>query len=92
MKLAIETIGWVAAAVMLSAYILLTLGRMSGRSNGYHWLNIISGTGFIINSGWNGAYPSACINVVWVAIGLYGILGHSLRNDQPRSPGLSGDR
>jgi hypothetical protein len=91
MKIAIETIGWVAAAVMLSAYILLTLGRMSGRSTGYHWLNIVSGTGFIINSGWNGAYPSACINVVWVAIGLYGILGPSLRTDQHRSPGLTGD-
>jgi hypothetical protein len=57
MKLAIETIGWVAAAVMLAAYIMLTLGRLSARSNGYHWLNILSGAGFIINSGWNGAYP-----------------------------------
>jgi hypothetical protein len=74
-KLAIETIGWVAAAMMLSAYVMLTLGRLNARSNWYHWLNILSGAGFIINSGWNGAYPSACINVVWVAIGLFGIFG-----------------
>lgn len=78
MKYTIETIGWVAAVMMLSAYIMLTTGRLSGHSGLYHWLNILSGGGFIINSGWNGAYPSACINIVWVAIGLYGLLGRSL--------------
>jgi hypothetical protein len=92
MKLAIETIGWVAAVMMLCAYIMLTLGRLSARSSGYHWLNILSGAGFIINSGWNGAYPSACINVVWVAIGLYGIARHSLGNEDRRSPDSTGDR
>jgi hypothetical protein len=40
-------------------------------------LNVLSGVGFIVNSGWNGAYPSACINIVWVAIGCYGIFGRS---------------
>ncbi len=92
MKLAIETIGWVAAVMMLTAYIMLTLGRLSARSNRYHWLNILAGAGFIINSGWNGAYPSACINVVWVAIGVYGVLGQSSGNDARRSPDLTGDR
>jgi hypothetical protein len=77
-KYAIETIGWVAALMMLLAYIMLTAGRLNARSGLYHWLNILSGGGFIINSGWNGAYPSACINIVWVAIGLYGLLGRSL--------------
>ncbi|MBS0581064.1 MAG: hypothetical protein JSR36_17540 [Proteobacteria bacterium] len=76
MKVAIEIIGWSAAALMLSAYVLLTMGRLSARSRTYHWLNVLSGVGFIINSGWNGAYPSASINVVWALIGLYGIFGH----------------
>lgn len=73
----IETIGWVAAAMMLSAYILLTMGKVGARSIVYHWLNVLSGLGFIINSGWNGAYPSAFINVVWMCIGLYGVFGRS---------------
>jgi hypothetical protein len=34
---------------------------------------VLSGTGFIINSGWNGAYPSAFLNVIWMTIGLYGV-------------------
>lgn len=77
LKFTIEIIGWTAAVLMLSAYLLLTMGKMTGASRLYQWLNILSGAGFIINSGWNGAYPSAFINVVWMAIGLYGVFGRS---------------
>jgi len=77
-RYSIEIIGWLAAAMMLSAYLLLTMGKVSARSNLYHWFNALSGAGFIINSGWNGAYPSAFINVVWMLIGLYGVFGRSL--------------
>ncbi|MBS0422589.1 MAG: hypothetical protein JSR66_33080 [Proteobacteria bacterium] len=83
MQFAIEVIGWAAAALMLSAYVLLTMGRLNAHSHLYHWLNILSGAGFVLNSGWNGAYPSASINVVWVAIGLYGVLGRTQSNSRP---------
>lgn len=73
LKYAIEIIGWTAAALMLLAYGLLTSGKLSARSPLYQWLNVFSGAGIIVNSGWNGAYPSVFINVVWVAIGLYGV-------------------
>ena len=73
LKLAIEVIGWTAAAVMLLAYMLLTAGKLSSRSAAYQWLNVLAGAGFILNSGWNGAYPSAFLNVIWMAIGLYGV-------------------
>jgi hypothetical protein len=59
---------------MLLAYMLLTTGRLNSHSGSYQWLNVLSAAGFIINSGWNGAYPSAFLNVVWMAIGLYGVL------------------
>ena len=51
----VEVIGWTAAAVMLSAYLLLTHGRLGSSSVVYQWLNVLSGAGLIINSGWNGA-------------------------------------
>lgn len=73
MKILIEIVGWAAAVMMLSAYVLLTTGRFSSTSSMYQWLNVLSGAGFIVNSGWNGAYPSAFINVMWMAIGLYGV-------------------
>ncbi len=75
MKVLVEIVGWLGAIMMLSAYVLLTLGRLKSQSPVYHWLNIVSGAGLIVNSGWNGAYPSVCINVVWLIIGLYGVFG-----------------
>jgi hypothetical protein len=74
MKYTVEIIGWTAAVMMLSAYLLLTAGRLSSRAHAYHWLNVLSSLGFIVNTAWNGAYPSMFINVVWAAIGLYGLL------------------
>jgi hypothetical protein len=73
LRILIEIIGWAAAVMMLSAYVLLTTGRLSSTSPIYQWLNVLSGAGFIVNSGWNGAYPSAFINVMWMGIGLYGV-------------------
>lgn len=73
MKTIIEIIGWAAAVTMLTAYLLLTSGRLSSSSGSYQWLNVLSGAGLIINSGWNGAYPSAFLNLIWMTIGLYGV-------------------
>ena len=73
----IDIIGWAAAALLLSAYVLLTMGKLSSRSRLYQWLNVLAGAGLIVNSGWNGAYPSVFINVVWMAVGLYGVFGRS---------------
>jgi formate hydrogenlyase subunit 3/multisubunit Na+/H+ antiporter MnhD subunit len=71
----IEIVGWIAAALLLSAYVLLTMGKFTSRSKVYQWLNVLAGAGLIVNSGWNGAYPSVFINVVWMAVGLYGVFG-----------------
>ena len=72
-KLTIEIIGWAAAVTMVVAYLLLTTGRLASNSARYQWLNVLSSVGFILNSGGNGAYPSAFLNIVWMAIGLYGL-------------------
>lgn len=71
----IEIVGWAAAALLLSAYVLLTMGKITSASKKYQWLNVLAGAGLIVNSGWNGAYPSVFINVVWMAVGLYGVFG-----------------
>ncbi|WP_295320964.1 hypothetical protein [uncultured Sphingopyxis sp.] len=67
----IEVIGWTAAAIILAAYILLSLGKLEGRSYFYQWMNVIGAGGFIVNSGYNGALPSAVLNVIWAAMGLF---------------------
>jgi hypothetical protein len=65
----VEIIGWLAAALILGAYALLTAGKVTARSPLYQWMNVVGAAGFILNSGINGAYPSAALNVIWMAIG-----------------------
>lgn len=67
----IEVIGWAAAVIILAAYILLSLGKLEGRSYLYQWMNVVGAGGFIVNSGYNGALPSAVLNVIWAAMGLF---------------------
>lgn len=67
----VEIAGWIAALLILGAYILLSTGRLGGRSRAYQWMNVAGAAGFVVNSGWNGALPSAVLNAVWMAIGLW---------------------
>ena len=73
MVLAIEIAGWAAAGLILAAYGLLTAGRLTAKSPAYHWMNVAGAAGFVINSGWNGAWPSATLNVVWMGIGVFAL-------------------
>ena len=73
LKTFIECAGWLGALLILGAYGLVTTGKLNARSALYQWMNIVGAVGFIINSGWNGAWPSAWLNIVWLAIGIYGI-------------------
>jgi len=73
MKLAVEVIGWVGAALILGAYALLSAGKLRAESLTYHLMNILGAAGFVVNSGWNGALPSAAMNVIWIGIGVYAL-------------------
>ena len=74
MKVAVEIVGWVGMVLIIFAYALLSSGRRSGRSRLYQGLNIVGAAGFIINSGWNGALPSAALNIIWIGIGIYALV------------------
>jgi hypothetical protein len=73
MKLAVEVIGWAGAALILGAYALLSVGKLRAESVTYQLMNILGAAGFVVNSGWNGAIPSAAMNVIWIGIGLYAL-------------------
>lgn len=74
MKTLIEIVGWVAAVIIVGAYALLSAGRLDGKSALYHALNIVGAAGFVLNSGYNGAFPSAALNVIWICIGMFGLV------------------
>ncbi len=77
LKTFVDVAGWSAAALILGAYGLLSIGRLPARSPWYQWMNVVGALGFIINSGWNGAWPSVALNVIWL-----GIAFHALRRNR----------
>jgi len=74
LALFMEVVGWIGALLILAAYGLLSAGRLDAKSPAYQWLNVVGAIGFILNSGWNGAWPSAALNVIWVGIGLVALV------------------
>jgi hypothetical protein len=65
----VEVLGWAGAALILGAYLLLSMGRLTGQSALYQGMNVVGAAGFIVNGWWHGALPSAALNVIWMLIG-----------------------
>jgi hypothetical protein len=73
-ELLIEVVGWIAALLILIAYGLLSAGKMTGKSVLYQLMNVVGAIGFVINTGYHGAIPSAVLNVIWVGIGVFALV------------------
>ena len=72
--IAVEITGSAGALVILLAYTLLSLGRLTDQSLLYQGMNIVGAAGFIVNSWWHGAIPSASLKVIWMLIGAAALL------------------
>ena len=70
-ELAVEVAGWVGAGLILLAYLLLSMGKVTGQSALYQWMNVVGAAGFIVNGWWHGAIPSTALNVIWLLIGVF---------------------
>ena len=68
-EIAVEIAGWAGASLILGAYLLLSMGRLTGQSVTYQAMNVAGAAGFIVNGWWHGAVPSAVLNVIWMMIG-----------------------
>lgn len=80
--MAIDVAGWIAALLILTAYGLLSAGKLTSKSVTYQAMNIAGAIGFIINTGYYGAIPSAVLNIVWMGIGIWALV--KLRMDRGR--------
>ena len=91
MNVWIEAMGWIGALLILAAYGLISAGKLEARSALYQLMNIAAAAGLVVNSGWNGALPSAALNVVWLCIGLYTLL-RDRRANKPGNDSATGSR
>jgi hypothetical protein len=67
---AVEVVGWAGALLILLGYLLITAGKLTGKSLLYQAMNVLGATGFAINGWWHRALPSTALNVVWLLIGV----------------------
>ncbi|WP_308514875.1 CBU_0592 family membrane protein [Sphingomonas flavescens] len=73
-ELAVETVGWAGALLILLGYILVTTGKLTGRSPAFQWMNLLGAAGFIVNGWWHKALPSTVLNVIWLLIAAMALL------------------
>ena len=68
LSLVIEVVGWAGAILILAAYALVSRGRLQPRSHAFQWMNLLGAAGFVVNSGFHGAWPSTILNIIWIGI------------------------
>jgi hypothetical protein len=78
LKAFIDWAGWLGALLILGAYGLISSGKLEPRSSIYQWMNILGAVGLLVNAGWNGAWPSAGLNIVWLAIAIHALRRRAL--------------
>ena len=69
----VNVVGWLGMALLISAYALVTTGRLLGPSLTFQLMNLFGGAFLMVNSAYYSAWPSAALNLVWVVIGVVGL-------------------
>jgi hypothetical protein len=75
----VNVLGWLGGVLILVAYAAVSVRKLEGDSIVYQSLNVVGSALLIANAFHYGAYPSAVVNVAWVAIALI-----SLARRKPR--------
>lgn len=70
MELFIEVFGWVGAVLLLIAFYVNTRHIYPATSKESLTINVIGGTGLLINGLYHHALPSVALNGVWIAVGV----------------------
>ena len=69
-RLLLDAAGWIGMASLISAYWLVSTGRLRGTSRIYQTLNVIGSAGLLANTFYYRAYPAAALNLTWLCIGV----------------------
>lgn len=68
-----EFAGWVGVLSILLAYALLSFEVLASDQATYHILNLVGGTGIVIDAVADKNYQPAVLNLIWAAIAVYAI-------------------
>lgn len=74
MNIALESLGWLGAVMVLGGYALLAMKKLAANSYAYHGINILGGLLLGVYALWKGAWASILVNGVWVLIGIAAVV------------------
>lgn len=63
-------VGWIGMFLIMLAYLLLSTEKLISYSWPYHLMNFFGGTGLMMNTLVNRAWPTMALNIVWALIAL----------------------
>jgi len=66
--------GWLGALGTVTAYALLTFGKLTSTSATFQSLNIAGAALLCVSATVSQAWPSAAVNAVWIVIGLQAVV------------------
>ncbi len=69
----VDAAGWIGAAAVLLAYGLVSLNRVRPSSRWYQLFNMVGAVLLAVNTVYHRAFPSAFVNVLWLAVALYAL-------------------
>lgn len=70
MRLIIDLLGWSGALLLLGAYGCVSFKRLRADSISYQIFNGIGSCFLVVNTVYYHAFPSAFVNVIWIAIAI----------------------
>ena len=69
-KLLIDVLGWIGALTLIAAYFCVSFRKIAADSALYQFMNAVGSFLLIVNTVYYRAYPSAFVNIVWIAIAI----------------------
>jgi hypothetical protein len=75
MRQFIDLLGWYGALAIITGYFLVSFSYLESTSLYYQLLNATGAIGIVVISIYKKAYQPAVLNIVWVCIAVFAILG-----------------
>lgn len=69
-KVFVDLLGWVGAVLLLVAYGCVSFKKLRPELIAYQVINGLGSCCLVVNTMFYRAYPSAFVNVIWIAIAL----------------------
>jgi hypothetical protein len=69
-KILMECIGWFGSLLVVLAYALLSVKKLSSNAKSYQLMNLFGSIFLVVFTAYKEAYPPATVNTIWAIFAL----------------------